>query len=258
MRRWFSIGWVLVSFLMIAGGFCLSAAIALVFEASGAGALQAGHVAGGFVGGFFAARASPRRRIAEPAIAGALLVPAVFGILRLVSIEIHLAAGDGVALAALRVAFLTGLGSLVGAILGQRISSGEQSSSALRWWGIAMLIDMGLTGVLLLLVSLFLDAFDPLEIALAVRVLGGFGSGFVTQAIAPRPMPWTCGAGVFGLAFAVAMTDPVEGSIPLAVVSGVAIGGIWLIGALGAAVGWALIGSRRAPPAADLPEARLR
>jgi len=271
MERRFSIGWVFVSYLMIAGGFMLAGVAVFLTELSGDWVGQAAFFAGAFAGGLFAGRASPGKTIAEPGLAGVLLILTVVGVTYLVpdAQVLALDAGEEALIGALKMGFVTGLGGFIGGLAGERTSSGVQSPSAVRWWGIACLITVGMTYLLLGLFAILslrspgsVEGGDLAMLALAAFALGSFGSGFVTQAIAPRMMRRACGAGPVGLMAFVLVVNGVDGSatgemaLGAVVVAVVAV----LVGMAGAALSWSTIGARRAahPVMADLPAARLQ
>lgn len=269
VRRRFSIGWVFVSFLMIAGGFMIAGVSIFLTKVTGDWVVQGVFFLGAFAGGFFAGRASPGKTIAEPGLAGVLLSLTVFGLPLLVpgAFELGPFAGD-VTVTALKMAFVTGLGGFVGGLLGERTSTGEPSQSGWRWWGIATLINLGMTyfllgmfAVLLLRSTSDLGDGDMAAIGLAAFALGTLGSGFVAQAVAPRSMPWTCGAGALGLILFVVVVNAATGTADSQMfLGGAVVGAIaTVIGALGAILGWALIGRRALahPQAGGLPQARL-
>lgn len=270
MERRFSIGWVLVSYLMIAGGFMLAGVAVFLTKVSGDWVGQAGFFGGAFAGGFFAGRASPGKTIAEPGLAGVLLILTVFGVTYLVPgvRNFSLGGGDDPTLTALKMGFVTGLGGFIGGLAGERTSSGVPSQSGWRWWGIASLINVGMTYLLMGLFAILTlrsggaDDDGVALLALVAFALGSFGSGFVTQAIAPRAMPAACGAGPIGLLLFVLAVNAATGSLAFEMVYGAAlVGGVAvLIGVIGARVSWALIGARRAarPLSPDLPEARVQ
>ncbi len=271
MERRFSIGWVLVSYLMIAGGFMLAGVAVFLTEVSGEWVGQAAFFGGAFAGGFFAGRASPGKTIAEPGLAGVLLILTVFGVTYMVpgAQDFALPGGDDPTLTALKMAFVTGLGGFIGGLAGERTSSGVPSQSGWRWWGIACLINVGMTYLLLGLFAVLtlrsaegLSDTDLPTLALAAFGLGAFGSGFVAQAVAPRAMRGACGAGPVGLMLFVLVVNGVTGAATAEMVFGaVVVGAIAaLVGAFGAALSWSFIGVRRAarPAMSDLPEARLQ
>jgi hypothetical protein len=268
MRRGLSAGWVLVSFLMIAGGFTLAAVAVILTGVTGEWVAQSVMFLGAFAGGLFAGRASPGKTVAEPGLAGVLLIVTMFAFLSLVpgTNEFYAGWGSDFTIAALKMAFVTGLGGFIGGLVGEKTSRGEPSSSGWRWWGIATLVNLGTTyvamGVLAVLMLRSDDNLgdgDILGIAFAAYAIGSLGSGFVTQAIAPRPMALACGAGALGLFGVVLIGNLAMGSLTGDMVLGaVVVGGVGTaIGALGARFGWAAIGSRRAPRPVNLPEARL-
>jgi hypothetical protein len=267
MERRFSIGWVLISYLMIAGGF-MFAAVAVIAGEERAGWLSQGvSFSGAFVGGLFAGRASPGKIVAEPGLAGVLLILTVFGVCFAVPGGTDASFGEPAT--ALKMAFVTGLGGFVGGLVGERTSRGGRPASAWHWWGVACLLTVGMTcllvGLLALLVSLsggsLSDSAAPL-MAFAAFALGTFGGGFLAQAIAPRPMRAACGAGAVGIMVFFLAVNAGLGSLTAAMLVGAAILGIItsLIGAAGAGLSWRLIGARRAARllSPDLPEARLR
>ncbi len=270
MERQFSIGWVLISYLMIAGGFMFAAVAVIASEERSEWLSQAVFFAGAFLGGLFAGRASPGKTVAEPGLAGVLLILTVFGVCFLVPGGADLSVGGaGDPATALKMAFVTGLGGFVGGLVGERTSKGGRSASAWRWWGVACLLTVGMTYLLLglfaLLVVLSGGSFSggkaPL-MAIAAFALGAFGSGFLAQAIAPRPMRAACGAGAVGMMVFVLAVSAALGSLTASLLVGAAIIGTMasLIGAAGAGLSWRLIGARRAerPLSPDLPEARLK
>jgi hypothetical protein len=269
MRRGLSVGWVLVSFLMIAGGFTLAAVAILLTEATGEWVGQSVLFLGALAGGFFAGRASPGTTVAEPGLAGVLLIATMFAFLSLVpgTDAFYAAWASTATMAALKMAFVTGLGGFIGGLIGEKTSRGEPSPSAWRWWGISTLVNlgttylaMGLLAVLMLRSEDNLSDGDLMGIAFVAYAVGALSSGFVSQAIAPRPMALACGAGALGLFIVVLVGNLAMGSLTADMVLGaVVVGGVGTgVGALGARLGWAAIGSRRAQVApVNLPQARL-
>jgi hypothetical protein len=269
MERRFSVGGLFVSFLMIAGGLTLTAIpIALVAGTRGWLA-ESGYFAGAFLGGVFAGRASPRKGVADLGGAVLLLVFTVLGVVSLLpDVGDRYASSSGLPVA-VEIALLTGLAGFVGGLVGERTSSRASSSSPWHWSGVAALVYLGLSYLLLgLFAALVLRAMDGAAeqdvaaIVLAGIALGSFGSGFVTQAIAPRRMRWACGRGAFLVALLPFVVAAVTGArMDVVILAAAIIGGIdCVIAEVGAELGWSLVGSRREPAprlAPAIPKARL-
>src|SRR5512134_3965137 len=75
--RSFSLGWVLVSYFMLAGAMLLVSMAMGLLHLEGAWTGYAAFGGGALVGGFFAGRASPHYSAAESGLAGLLLVGSV-------------------------------------------------------------------------------------------------------------------------------------------------------------------------------------
>ena len=261
------LGWVLVSYFMIAGGFALAAVAVTLAGVTSQGPGDAVFFVGSLIGGVFAGRASRHKAVAAPAVAALLVVATLVGIF-VDGLDRRFAwAGEGGALwVPLKLGLVAGLGGLVGGLVGRRSRLGAPVDSALRWWGIATLINLGATFILVALVMVLLldsaaggdEGVGSILIGLVAAWLVG---GFVSQAIAPRKMVWLCGAGSIGIVLLGASFSLAGGGFSLSVVTGA--GFLWgmgtLIGAIGAAIGWTLIASRAEPASpVDLPEVRLR
>jgi hypothetical protein len=229
---------------------------------------------GGGFGGFFAGRASPGKTIIEPALAGALLI--VTFILLFLSIpgsRALFAADSGAALVgSLKVGFITALGGLAGAVLGERSSPPVRSASALRWMGLSGLITLGVMVFLLLVIGIVTlrsgTIGDSGGVAVLILALSALVGGGITQAIAPRKMCFAAGSGFIVVILA---------SIGLAIAGGGNLGmgealvGLFilgaigtLIGALGARIAWGMVGDRvtqhasHEQTAAGMPSARIQ
>src|SRR5688500_975277 len=139
------IGWVVVSYFLIAGGVMLAAATLALLGVASELASQAVLFVGALIGGVVAGRASPHKAVAEPAIGGLLVVATLVGVF---VTELPWAASwgaDGAIPVALRMALISGLGGLVGGLIGRRSRRGLLRHSALRWWGVSVLIHLGTT-----------------------------------------------------------------------------------------------------------------
>src|SRR5688500_19068544 len=75
----FSMGWVLVSYFVICGGFVLTAVVMGLAKVTGSWTGYATFGIGAFVGGFFAGRASPHSSVVEPAVGGVLMIVTIIG-----------------------------------------------------------------------------------------------------------------------------------------------------------------------------------
>ena len=264
------LGWVLVSYFLIAGGIAVAAvALALFAEASRATS-DAIFFIGALVGGLFAGRASRHKAVAEPAVAALLVVGTMIAMFTVgLGKSFSWASDEGLLPVPIQLGLLAGLGGLVGGLIGRRSRAtgrpGQpgQSDSSLRWWGISVLVNLGATVMLVSFaaVSAVHSGGDP-DVGAMFLGLGAawLVSGFVAQAIMPRKMIWVAGAGSLGIILLGAAFSLSRGDLQIGATIGA--GFLWgigtLVGALGAKIGWALIGSRYTPSSdVELPEVRV-
>jgi len=262
-----ALGWVLVSYFMIAGGFAFAAVAVTLSGVTSHGPSDAAFFIGSFIGGVFAGRASRHKAVAEPAIAALLVVATLVGVF-VVGLGRQFAwAGDDDALwVPVKLGLVAGLGGFVGGLIGRRSRRGAPSDSAVRWWGIATLINLGasfmLVAIAMVLLGRSTDGGDEgVGSILLGLVVGWLVAGFVSQAVAPRKMVWVCGAGAIGIVLLGASFSVARGDFTPSVVTGAFF--LWgmgtVVGAIGAALGWKLIASRAEPTSpVELPEVRLR
>ncbi len=269
-----SIGWVLVSYFMITGGFLFAASLLGIARVEGEWVGYGVFFLGAACGGFFAGRASPGKTIIEPAIAGGLFILAFLGLFSMVpgSRAVISAAGGTILMTSLKIGFITALGGLVGAMVGERSAPPQRSNSRLRWMGLAGLVSLGTLFTLTLLIGVLMmrsgDISDGTGPVLLILSSSAFLGGWVTQSIAPERMCLVAGSGfmVVGLTsigLAVAQGAPLNGSL---ILGGLIFGGVGtLVGALGARVAWGVSGERIERVAAaeragggDLPSARVQ
>jgi len=269
-----SIGWVFVSYFMITGGFMVAASLLGMARVDGEWVGYGVFFLGAALGGFFAGRASPGTTIIEPAIAGVVFMLVFLGLFSMVpgSRIVFSAAGRTVLVTSLSIGFVTALGGLVGAMLGERTSAPRRSSSRLRWMGLAGLISLGMLFTITLLIGVLMirsgDMSDGTGPILLILGSSAFLGGWVTQAIAPERMCLVSGSGfmvvgVVSIGLAVAQGAPFTGSV---ILGGLIFGGVGtLVGAIGARVGWAISGERIQRAAAteqaggaQIPSARVR
>jgi len=260
------LGWVLVSYFLIAGGVALAAVTLALFAEVGRTTSDAVFFLGALVGGVFAGRASRHKAVAEPAMGALLVVGTLIAVFTVgLGREFSWTADEGLVPVPVQLGLIAGLGGLVGGLIGRRSRTAGPVDSAWRWWGIATLINLGATFMLVtctmaLAVRADVDSDEGVGAIFLGLGVAWLVSGFVSQAIMPRRMLWVAGAGsigivLLGVAFSVSRGD-------LAPSATIGAGFLWgigtLVGALGAVFGWKLIASRVVHPAADVPEARLR
>lgn len=264
----FSLGWVLVAYFMICGGFVLTAVIFGVAKVSGSWTGYATFGIGAFVGGFFAGRASPHKSVAEPAIGGALMVLSIVAFFAATPLGqvLYDTARD----AALREALILGgialAGGLAGAVVGEKSSAGGPRSGGLRWLGLSTLITTGamfaaLTATAALLIHQAasdaaqpsLDSASGTTTAFVVALaIASFLGGMVTQMAAPARVLLASGGGAFvaigavGLLGIATAGGDAKGSGEAGVGIAIVAAAAFLIGLIGAAIGWMAVRSRKA------------
>ncbi len=185
---------------------------------------------GALVGGLFAGRASRHKAVAEPAVAALLVVGTLIAVFTVgLGRDFSWTADEGLLPIPVQLGLIAGLGGLVGGLIGRRSRTAGSVDSAFRWWGIATLINLGATFMLV-----------TFTMSLAVRAGADEGVGAIFLGL--------------GVAFSVSRGDlQTSATVGAAFLWGIGT----LVGALGAVFGWKLIASRVVHPAADVPEARL-
>jgi hypothetical protein len=259
------VGWVLASYFLIAGGIAIAAVTLSVFAVASRTTSDAVFFVGALLGGLFAGRASRHKAVLEPAVAALLVVATMIAIFTVGLGRSFTWASDGGLLPVpIQLGLLAGLGGLVGGLIGRRSRAAGRIDSPLRWWGIAILVNLGATFMLVSLAAMSVAerGGDP-DLAALFLGLGAswFVSGLVAQAIMPRKMIWVSGAGSIGIILLGAAFSASQGNLQVGATVGAAF--LWgigtLVGALGAQVGWSLIGSRAAEASdVELPEVRVR
>jgi hypothetical protein len=256
LDRSFSFSSILNSYFMVAGGVALALLGATLLKLQGNVPLVAAVGVGGFLGGWFAARASRGSTIIEPAIGALLMVAttaALIAATRAGQMLWHIAQDD-----VMKDAAIVGGAALAGALIGAFISEkalGEATTSAWPWIlyvGLAVLGGCFLAwqiGIALpyqeVVGGIGRDEDTAAKVLLIAigggALLSGLGAGASarTRVIAAAFLGGA--AGVFG---AFLLAKHVLGSAwDLAGVAVIAAGGA-IVATLGAAVGWALIGRR--------------
>ncbi len=259
-----ALGWVLVSYFLIAGGFALAAVAVTLSGITSQGPSDAVFFVGSLIGGVFAGRASRHKAVAEPAIAALLVVATLIAVF-VVGLGRQFAwAAEGDAFwIPVKLGLVAGLGGFVGGLVGRRSRGGARSDSGFRWWGIATLINLGASFILVSITLVLLNDGSDERGAGSIflgLVVAWLIAGFVSQAVAPRKMVWVCGAGAIGIVLFGAAFSVERGDFAPSVVTSAAL--LWgmgtVVGAIGAALGWKLIGRRAEPTSpVELPEVRL-
>ena len=257
------LGWVLVSYFLIAGGIALAAVALAIFAEASRATSDAIFFLGALVGGVFAGRASRHKAVVEPALAALLVVGTMIAIFTVgLGRSFSWASDEGLLPVPLQLGLLAGLGGLVGGLIGRRSRTTGRIDSPMRWWGIAILINLGATFMLVSFAAV--SAAQSGEPHLGAMFLGLGGawmlSGFVAQSIMPRKMIWVAGAGSIGIILLGAAFSLSQGNLQVGATIGAGL--LWgigtLVGALGAQIGWKLIASRYAPTSdVELPEVRV-
>lgn len=250
----FRLGWVFISYCMIAGGLIV---VTLLFQTAKLTGTAAGYAMcflGAALGSFFAARASEGDTIIEPAL-GALLVVASFiamvslvaGLRSLVALK-----SEKIFVPLLGLSAAMSVGGITGAILGERTSTGPRSESGLRWAGISALINLGLFYMAFLFLAILLlrskgagmSSDDVAGAVLGALAAAAFFGCLAAQAVAPRRMIWSIGFGFMlaMLPFVLWSGSSNDGNAAVGII--IIGGGGILVGALGALVGWNTIGSK--------------
>lgn len=257
----FRLGWVLVSYLMILGGFMVIFALFGLLELKGSSEIMGWiiFVLGGAFGGFFAGRASEGKTILEPAVGGGLVVVSVILIVQAipgVRTLMSLADTEKVVLHAIGIGVAIGGGGLVGATLGEKSAPDPRPVDRIRWMGVSTLITLGVFFFIFMIMGVLmlrhaaeggkLSDDDGGVIALVALAGAAFFGGFITQAIAPERMNWACGAGFFITMLAMVGLASAQGGAAGDAIGGfIIVGGIGTcVGALGALVGWSTIGKK--------------
>ena len=259
------LGWVLVSYFLIAGGIALAAVALAIFAEAGRATSDAIFFLGALVGGVFAGRASRHKAVVEPALAALLVVGTMIAIFTVgLGRSFSWTSDEGFLPVPIQLGLLAGLGGLVGGLIGRRSRATGRIDTPMRWWGISILINLGATFMLVSFAAVS-AAHSGGEPHLGAMFLGLGGawmlSGFVAQSIMPRKMIWVAGAGSIGIILLGAAFSVSQGNLQVGATVGAGL--LWgigtLVGALGAQIGWKLIGSQVAPTSdVELPEVRVR
>jgi hypothetical protein len=136
---------------------------------------------------------------------------------------------------------------MAGAWLARRAVAQERLAAALV---LASLVMIGTPSLLVVAGTALGIGMNPGPILLIVLV-GIALAGFLAQSVLPTRRIWLCGCGTVGfVAMALVRDAPVATVLPGFVI-------MIPLGALGARIGWRLLGRNNAPPEPELPSARL-
>lgn len=253
-RRRLRLRWLWASYLMVGGGFVLSAVALhlLHYETRWVSATTC--FLASAIGGGVACRASPGRTIVE-ATAGAVL----FGgtVLLVLSSKAWFLGGRSPEFA-LTAAAMSVVGGFIGALAGER-SEPSNRYSTLRWIGVGGLIHAGA----MVFAAATTAWVHPLAAAVMATILGGW----TIQIVAPRRVYLACWLSSTSIVF---MTMPLllqeapNAGAAIGVVGGILVTtALWgLLGLIGGGLAWAMLDNWiervTVPPPEQLPSAKLR
>jgi hypothetical protein len=257
--RSFSIGWVLASYLILAGSVLLVSVLFGLLKIHAAWASYVAFGLGAVVGGFFAGRASPHYSVIESTLAGLLVVGSIVLLFVATPLASLLAMGaaGGALVHVLIIGVIAGLGAFAGGYLGELSSKTAQPErTSTRWIGIGVLVNLGClwTSLIVFAALLLRDAGAggtlTLDAAasslLGALALAAFAGGLFTQIIAPARIIIGCAGGTllafFGL---ILMSAAGSGSIDRLLLPAAVAGALaGVLSLLGASVGWVVVRSR--------------
>lgn len=266
-RRALHHGWVLVSYFLVIGCLALSFAGWVLIDIQFDALPYVAFAMGALAGGFFAGRLCPHKRFNEPATAAVAVVMTLVALMSttLLGPRIWEDSQGTIIWRSLILGACSLLGALLGTYLGHRTSPVRPSESAWRWAGISILLGLGAItlAVFVQFAILFRQhAPETAESSLilplfAIMALASMFAAVMTQVLAPRRMPWITGMGggvtvvsMGVLGMAMDHKDDLAGAIFGSVII---MGMYWVVGYLGARIGWFL--KQRPAPEPPLPDA---
>jgi hypothetical protein len=257
MRSGFSLATVVLSYFLVAGGLFTGTLALGLLKVNSEVVQYAALAAGGFLGGFVAARASRGSTILEPAIGGALVIATLVGLVAGSAIGRMIWAVDQehtIKFVAL-LAGLAGGGALAGAFVSEKLL-GEATTSSLPWIVYTALSVFGACLMATLIAAaLFATSQTATADSMAQNTLVGMAGGCLLAGLAigasARTRPLLAAAlgaalGVGGY-FVLITRGTAEGGNrdTLAGIAILAVGGaiVALLGTLG---GWVVVGRKQA------------
>ena len=263
MEQGFSFASVVLSYFLVGGGLFSGMLIAGLAKVESIYVVYMLMAAGAFVGGFVSARASRGSTVLEPAIGAIALIGTVVGLAAGTEIGKFMwhVSSDGTIKFIALIGGVAGGGAIAGAYISEK-TFGEATLSSGPWIVYCALAAFGSCMITTVLGTVLVAGNSTAEgagvdaDALAKMLLAGLAGGCVIAGIAAgasaraRPLgaAFLGGAlGTAGFAMLIAQTATGgHGDADSAAVIGVFAGGGGILSFLGAALGWAVIGKKRA------------
>lgn len=260
--RGFSIGAVLLSYFLVAGGIVLALILLAKSKITGEAPFYAALALGGAIGGAFAARASRGSTVLEPALGGLLVIATIVAIF--VGTDAgaflwHVAKDEIVRTVAIAGA-CAAAGAVLGAMAGERLPGGHSQGSPVWLLHVAFAMLGACFVATVLAVGLAFHGAADSDGALggilfAAMAIGALLTGLVVGASAPRRILLIIFlgvmAGVMGFYLLATMLPNTNSDKAGEAAAGFAIigAGCGLLGILGGAIGWRAVGKRAAATA---------
>jgi hypothetical protein len=260
-KQGFSVAATLLSYFLVAGGIVLALILLVQAKLEGELVFYAALALGGVAGGAIAARASRGSTILEPAIGGLLVIATL--VLVFVGTDVSTILWTHAPDDIVRIVGIAGAcaaaGAIVGAIGAEKLP-GPHSVSALSWLfhaafstlGSCFVAMIGLGGAMARGTS---DDDKLAGVMFGAMAIGALLTGLAVGASAPRRVllvTWLGTIlGTIGFWMLMAALPGVENDDAGKTFAGSAIIGVGagLVAMLGAAIGWAVVGRRRAQSA---------
>lgn len=259
----FSLSAMILGYLLVAGGIAIGILLVAQVGIKSEAAAYLALAIGGAIGGAIAATASEGKTVIEPAIGGGLVVLTLVGVFagtNAGAILWHVAKDELIRQVAI-AGGAAAVGALVGAVAAEKLSARHPDGS-LAWIVIIAVAALGacMVSLFVLAGAMARGAEGDSELAgtfFAAMGLGSLLTGLAAGAAAPRRvlLPTLVGvlAGVMGFYLLIAALPGVDNDKRGEAAAGFAIIGVGcgLVAMLGTAVGWALVGKRRAARSDD-------
>jgi len=255
----FSFASLILSYFLVGGGMFTGTLVAGAMKTSSEVVAYLLLAAGAFLGGFVSARASRGSTILEPALGAIAVVATVVGLASTTAIGklIWGSAQDQTVKFIAAVAATGGGGAIAGAFVSEKLL-GEATTSSLPWVLYTALSTFGACLLATLFGSILFIARDSSATAdeIASMMFIGMGAGCLLAGLAvgasarTRPLLAALlggGLGVAGFCALLVRASPRGGDNKdaAAVIAVIAVGGC-IVTLIGALIGWAAVGRRRA------------
>lgn len=256
----FSFASVVLSYFLVGGGLFTGTLLVGLLKINSEYALYAAMAAGGFLGGFVAARASRGETILEPAIGAAAVVATIVAVAASTPLgKMIWAVSTGGTMKFVGIVGATCIGGAIGGAFISEKLFGESTSSSAPWIIYSGLATMGACLLITMLIGLVvmgraMEGSGTTDKGLATAMLAGIGGGALLAGISvgasarSNPMLASFLGGALGVGgFALLVTRSSGGSDKNTTVGIVifAIGGA-VVTFVGAAIGWSAIGKKQA------------